>query len=296
MSYRILAWLVLATTVVVVIAPPAVAQQPAGPPDAAAPKEAAPDVLAGQPLIPTEPGQEKRREPLRVRVGLGPQLVPGFPGNDALRLTPMISVARARGDTPFGYGAPDDGTTIALIRHGRTEFGPTVELQGRRRTDDIVPGLPAVGRTVELGGYAQTWTDDRWRWHGEVRKGLGGHEGWISQLGVDYVRRDRDAWLVSLGPRVVVTDSRYQRAWFGVSPDAAARTGLAAYSPGGGIQSLGATSRVIYALTPRWGVQAQAVYQRLIDDAARSPVIRRVNSQDQLSAGIALTYTFSIRR
>ncbi|MBY9062612.1 MipA/OmpV family protein [Sphingomonas yunnanensis] len=296
MSYRILTGTALAATLLTAAAAPAIAQQPAGPPDGAAPQDLGPDVLADQPLLPTEPGQEKRREPLRVRVGAGPQLVPGFPGNDALRLTPMISVARARGDTPFGYGAPDDGTTIALIRRGRTEFGPTVELQGRRRTDDIVPGLPAVGRTVELGGYAQTWTDDRWRWHGEVRKGLGGHEGWISQLGVDYVRRDRDAWLVSFGPRAVVTDSRYQRAWFGVSPEAAARTGLAAYSPGGGLQSLGATSRVIYALTPRWGVQAQAVYQRLIGDAARSPVIRRVNSHDQLSAGLALTYTFSIRR
>jgi MipA family protein len=284
MSYRAAGPLLLAAAV------PVAAQERAGPPDARAP-----DVAADQPLIPTKPEQRVRREPLRIRAALGPQLQPGFPGNDSLRLTPMLNLSRARGDAPFRFGAPGDGNAIALLRRGAAEFGPVMRLEGRRRADDLLVGLPAVARTVELGGYAQTWTSDRLRWRGDVRKGLGGHGGWISQLGLDYVRRDGDDWLVSLGPRVTLADARYQRAWFGVSPEAAARTGLATYSPGAGVQSLGATSRVIYALTPRWGVQAQAMYQRLVDDAARSPVIRRVDSRDQLSAGIALSYTFSIR-
>lgn len=235
------------------------------------------------------------KEPLRVRLAIGPQVQPGFPGNDSLRLGPMINVSRARGDRPFGFGAPGDGNAVSLLRSGRAEFGPLVRLEGQRRGDDLIEGLPRIGRTVEAGAFAQTWLGESVRLRGDLRKGIGGHKGWISQIGMDYVRRDGDHWLASLGPRVVFSDARYQRAWFGVSDEAAVRTGIAPYAPGGGIQSAGATSRVIFELTPRWGIQAQAMYARLIDDPGRSPLIRSEGSRDQLSAGIGLSYTFNIR-
>jgi outer membrane protein len=45
-------------------------------------------------------------------------------------------------------------------------------------------------------------------------------------------------------------------------------------------------------LTPRWGIQTFARYDRLIADPARSPIVRRFGSRDQLSAGVAATFTF----
>ncbi|PKQ00396.1 MAG: MipA/OmpV family protein, partial [Alphaproteobacteria bacterium HGW-Alphaproteobacteria-13] len=87
-------------------------------------------------------------------------------------------------------------------------------------------------------------------------------------------------------------DGRYHRAWFGVAPDVAARTGLTPFSPGGGVQSVGVTAGLLYQFDARWGVAAFAGYQRLVGDAAASPVTRAFGTRSQPSAGIALSHSF----
>ena len=49
-------------------------------------------------------------------------------------------------------------------------------------------------------------------------------------------------------------------------------------------------------ITSHWGVFGYARYERLIGDAAKSPIVRRFGSRDQLSAGLGLSYTFTIKR
>lgn len=275
------------------VAAPAAGQQPAGP------AEPRPSTRA-TPRVPTPRGgldvvsRKEDSRPRRIRVALGVQGGPGFPGNDAFRLGPLISVAKARGDDPFPYGGVGDGPSLTLLRSGRFEAGPVLRLEGIRRADDLGGGLPRVSRSFEPGVFAQLWPTDAIRLRGDVRKGVSGHEGWVSTLAADYVARDGDAWLVSVGPRVIVSDSRYQRAWFGVTPDTAARTGLPVFSPGSGIHSVGATSRVIYQFTPRWGVLANGSYARLVGDAGSSPITRLRGSRDQLAGGLGLSYTFGV--
>jgi outer membrane protein len=112
---------------------------------------------------------------------------------------------------------------------------------------------------------------------------------------LDYVARDGDKWLFSLGPRVSLSDRRYQEAWFGVNPAAAARTGLAAYSPGSGVHAVGASATALYQFDRHWGVYGYAKYDRLVGNAARSPIVRELGSRNQLSGGAALTFTFGRR-
>lgn len=233
--------------------------------------------------------------PTRIQIGAGPQWQPWFPGDDQRRLSPWFSLSRTRGDTPFAFGAPDDGTNLTLLHRGTTELAIAVRREGRRRGGDLVPGLPGVGRTLELGGSVETWSSDNLRWRGDVRKGVNGHNGWVSQLGLDYVRRDGDRWLVSLGPRVLLGDGRYQRAWFGVDDRAAAATGLQQYTPKAGLRSVAATGSASMEITSHWGIEGQVTYERLVGDAADSPIIRRADSATQLQVAIGLHYTFSVR-
>lgn len=276
------------------VAAPVAAQDNAGPPD----PQASPP--RGTRAVPTARGgldvvsREKDERPRRFRVALGVQGGPGFPGNDAFRLGPLVSVAKARGDDPFPYGGVGDGPSLTLIRNGRFEAGPVLRLEGIRRADDLGGGLPRVARSFEPGVFVQYWPSDAIRLRGDVRKGVTGHEGWVSTLAADYVARDGDAWLVSVGPRVILSDARYQRAWFGVTPDTAARTGLPVFSPGSGVHSVGLTSRVIYQFTPRWGVLFNGSYARLVGDAGDSPVTRVRGSRDQLAGGLGLSYTFRV--
>ena len=103
--------------------------------------------------------------------------------------------------------------------------------------------------------------------------------------------RNRDAWLVSIGPRLTLANGRYHRAYFGVNP-AAATPALHAFVPGGGVQAVGATAGAVRQVTRRWGLTGFLKFDRLVGDAERSPVTRRFGSPNQASGGLALSYTF----
>ena len=66
----------------------------------------------------------------------------------------------------------------------------------------------------------------------------------------------------------------FNSAYFDVTPDAAARSGLPVYDARGGLQAVGVTAGYIKQFTPRWGVYSYAKYDRLAGDAADSPVVR----------------------
>jgi outer membrane scaffolding protein for murein synthesis (MipA/OmpV family) len=230
--------------------------------------------------------------PSRTRVALGPQLKPSFPGSDSVSLRPLIDVARTRGDDPYTFEAPDESFGFPVLSIGRVEFGPALGIEGSRTADDVGAELPKVGFTFEVGGFAEYRLSDAFRLRAEARKGLGGHKGWVGTIGADYVAREGNDWLFSLGPRVTIADDRYNSAYFGVAPADADRAGLPAYDAEGGVEAIGLTAGWVRQLTARWGIYSYAKYDRLTGDAADSPIVRRLGSRDQFSGGLALTYTF----
>lgn len=240
--------------------------------------------------------QDAPKEPRRVRVGVGPQFVPKYPGSDEIVLRPLVALSTTRGDTPFAFSAPDQSFGPALFRSDKWQAGPAISLEGKRKRADTNGLLPARGITVEAGAYVQYNLTPSFRLRSEVRKGIGGHQGVVGSIAADYVMRDADRWLFSVGPRATFVNGRYNRAYFSIDPASAAAIGTSAYNPGGGLQSVGAATTAIYQFSPSWGVSGYAKYDRLVDDAARSPVVRVFGSRDQFAGGAALTYTFTMKR
>jgi outer membrane protein len=238
-------------------------------------------------------GESETKEPRRVRVALGPQLVPAYPGADNVSLSPLIDVAVARGNEPFDFEAADESIGFPVLQAGGFSVGPVFNFQTGRKRNESHSGIDEVGTTIELGGFAQYWVAPSLRAHVELRQGVNGHRGLVSNTGLDYVTRDGDRWLFAVGPRVSISNAKYQDAWFRVSPREAATTGLPAYDPGGaGVHAVGANATGLYQLTPRWGLYAFAKYDRLVGDAARSPVVGEIGSPNQVSGGIGLSFTF----
>lgn len=227
----------------------------------------------------------------RTRIILGPQLSPSWPGADKFSVGPYIDVSRTR-ESEFEYEAPDESFGQPLVHSGNFAFGPAFGFIGKRKASDIGADLPKVGFTVEAGGFAQVSLTPSLRIRAEGRKGLSGHKGWTGEISADYIARQGDDWLFSIGPRVTLGDAKYTRAYFGVTPAAAATSGLPAYDPGGGIQSVGLTAGYHRMLGRSWGVAVYGRYDRLVGDAADSPVTRQLGSRSQPSGGIALSYTF----
>lgn len=239
---------------------------------------------------------QETEEPRRTRIGLGAQLVPSFPGSDEVSIRPLFDIARARGDEPFEFEAADEGIGFPILRSGGLGIGPAFGFEGSRDAEDVGADLPEVDFTIEAGAFVQYAFSDAFRVRAEARRGLNGHEGWIGTLSADYIAREGDRWLFSIGPRLTFADTSYQRAYFGVAPQDAAPSGLPAFDPEGGLQSAGATAAFIAPISGRWGIYTYAKYDRLVGDAGESPIVRQLGSRDQFSGGIALTYTFGGRR
>lgn len=228
----------------------------------------------------------------RTRIGAGPQLAPDYPGADGNSLRPMFEFSRAKNGEEFAFAAADDSFGPALFRVDGFAFGPAVAFQGKRKGSDTDNRLPKVGTTIEAGAFAQVEIAS-FRLRGEARKGLGGHKGVVGSLSADYVARDGDNWLFAFGPRLRLVNAKYNRAYFGVAPaNAVPGIGLTAYDPDGGVGAIGVAANAVYALSPRWGLLGYARYDRLTGDAKDSPVVRLYGDRDQLSGGVALTYTF----
>jgi outer membrane protein len=244
-------------------------------------------------VLPVPPAAaEEEAADKRTRVFLGPQVQPAWPGAKKMAFRPFADISRASEGESFEFEAPDESAGLSLFRSRGFEVGPVAGFIGKRSAADVGADLPKVGFTVEAGAFAQLDAAPGIRLRLEGRKGLSGHKGWVGEASADYVARRGDDWLVSVGPRVTFGDRRYHRAWFGVTPDVAARTGLDAFAPGGGIQSVGVTAGTLYQIDAKWGVAAFARYDRLVGDAAASPVTRAFGTRSQPSAGIALSRIF----
>lgn len=243
--------------------------------------------------LPAAAQQSDTDAPRRYRIAIGPQATPSWPGADAHRLSPYFDLDVARGDAPFEFDAADESFGVPVLRSGRFAIGPAANFQGARRRENAGAAIDEVGATVELGGFAQIWLARSLRVHGELRQGVNGHKGLIGNAGLDYVARDGDKWLFAIGPRIALSDARYRRAYFEVTPAVAARTGLPVFAAdGGAVHAVGATATADYQLSRRWGLSGYAKYDRLTGDAADSPIVRTLGSRDQLSGGVALSFIF----
>ena len=247
-------------------------------------------------LALSTPAIAQDEDDYRVRIGLGGQIQPKFIGSDDTRILPLVDFDLARGTHPFPFEAPDDSFGIKLISKGGFAAGPAANIQGKRKESDVGAPVGKVSTTIEVGGFAEYHLSDSFRLRTDVRKGLGGHDGLVGSLGADYIWRDGDRYVFSIGPRVLAANGRFQRAYFGVDSAAALASGLPAYRPKGGIYALAAASGLSYQFDPRFGIFGYARYERLVGDAAKSPIIRDLGSRSQLSGGLGLNYTFNIKR
>jgi outer membrane protein len=239
-------------------------------------------------------GEERPRGRL-ITIGAGAQVGPQFPGADDMSITPMPIIDVRRPGQRITFEAADEGWGFGLLgREASFNIGPAIQFQGKRDEDDVGAAVGNVGFTVEAGAFVEAYLSDSFRIRAEGRRGIGGHEAWVGDIGFDLIARSGETTNFGIGPRIRIADDKYMNAYFGVSPATAVTTGLAAFSPDSGVYAAGgvASFRHHFGSDGKWGVHGYARYDRLVGDAADSPIVRSFGSRDQFSAGLGFSYTF----
>lgn len=207
---------------------------------------------------------------------------------------PSLSFRKA--GTPEGFAAADDGFDWSLFGNEFFSVGPVGRYQAGRYngSDNKLHGLNSIPWTIELGLYGEVWPTEWLRGRVEVRHGFNSESGIIADFAMDGVAKI-DKWTLAAGPRMTVVDSQFMDGYFGVTRKEAARNGrVTPYDPGGGIMSVGVLAGAGYQWNERWTTSAYARYDRLVGNAADSPIVKKLGSANQYAVGLTIGYSFGV--
>lgn len=120
-----------------------------------------------------------------------------------------------------------------------------------------------------------------------------GHRGFAAHASVGYGGRLGERWSYSIGPNITWGDSQFLQAYFGVTPEQAARSGYRLYSPGLGVKDVRLAGMLTWRFADRAAAIARVEVSQLLDRAADSPIVDQRGSATQAFFGLGLSYRFS---
>jgi outer membrane scaffolding protein for murein synthesis (MipA/OmpV family) len=253
------------------------------------------------------PPEDRSRE-RQIMVGAFVAYSPAYLGADEYQLMAGPSI-QLRYDRAFL--SLQDGLGYDLVRSGGWRAGPTISLRQPRRqsgnsplmiagerTDDL-QGLGTIKASADVGGFI-AYERRAFSAKLDVRQATNTDLGLIATLSARYTAmipmssRPGPPAIFSIGPRISFVDDKYNQSYFGITTEQSVRSGLREYRAKGGVLSAGVGASAIVPLGSRVSAMVLAGYDRLTDDAARSPLVEDRGSRDQATVGLGLVYRFGL--
>jgi outer membrane protein len=189
-----------------------------------------------------------------------------------------------------------DDVRLRLLNTNGFELGPVLGWRFGRSEDaaDRLRGLGDVDGGLVVGGYAGYRFGNIKPFVAYLHQVTGDDTGGLVRFGVE------STFVVAQGVTVLATlganyaDKNYMGSFFTVTgaQSASSAAGLPVYGAGAGLKDAYLSLSTSVPLTDRWSLMLSGSYKRLIGDAADSPIVETPN---QLSGGIGLTYRFNLR-
>jgi outer membrane protein len=233
-------------------------------------------------------------------VAIGPGAVPAFEGAKKYQLIPLaIGNVGWKGVEVQVRGL---GARVDLLGDSRVQIGPIVNFRQSRNSSADGSGrvklLNDIDSSLEVGGFVGYRFGGNQYGQGEVAFDVSlakdvndGHDGLVGSAQVSYAAYRSQKFFLNVDAQTSFADKKYMRAFFGVTPIEAARSGLAAYRPDGGIKDAGAGLTAGYQFNEKWGLIARAGANYYLGDAKDSPIVDE-GSKLQAVGGLALSFRF----
>ena len=224
----------------------------------------------------------------RVTLGLTGTVMPKYEGADSYEVMPGgIVDIRFRDIAFFSVG---EGLGVNLLRGDTYRAGVAVSYDlGRNDNDDPrIRGLGDIDPAPEAKLFGQVFILPVVLSF-DVRRGIGGHDGWIGDLSAYMPLSASKKFIAFAGPSVTLADQDYMDSYFSVSPGQAANSRLPAFKADPGIKNANFGVTAIYFITDNWLIVADAAVEQLLGDAARSPITQ---SRTQFTFDLSIAYAF----
>jgi outer membrane scaffolding protein for murein synthesis (MipA/OmpV family) len=248
--------------------------------------------------------------PTQARIGLAIGPFPEYEGSDNYSATALPLVDIRKSGAFFLKGASinvNDGLASAGLsllhiitadtsgHRMHLTAGPLVRAyRGREESDNTVfDGLGDIDQSVSIGGFLQV-SSGPWLGMATVTPQDVGSDkdGLLVTLDIDYITSVSNGFTISTGMTTSWADDDYMQGYFGVTNTQAARSGLRQFDSKAGFKDVGLQLKTSYALSPRWAIEGQLGYWRLLNDASDSPIVKNEGSADQIRGLVGISYQF----
>lgn len=188
------------------------------------------------------------------------------------------------------FADPLNGVGYSFEPVGNLQYGLRVNFDTGRSEETTLPGFKKIKASVNPGAFANYTVNDKLTLRSAIRLGLGEDgNGSLLHLGGSYKLLQVGFFGVSANAFLKYADSNYMQSYFGVSQAQASASGLKAYKPAAGFAAAKVGLTAGTPLSREVFVFANVSVQRLLGDAASSPIVKK---KTQPSAFIGAVYSF----
>jgi len=255
----------------------------------------APAARAGDSMIPME-----FTSPNIAGVGVG--LYPDYIGSDDYAVGAAPVVRFTFGGERFVQLVANE-LRVNILNHPRWRLG----LEGIYRfgrdddvEDDAVSRMTEIDDAVELGVFTsysliKDAADPRKQlavsgfWAADVSDA---HDGWLAGVGMQGYYPVARPLTLGAGIRAAYASDDYTQTYFGVTSVDALASGLPTYRAEEGFRDAGGWVGAVVSFSPSWHVSTMAMYSRVLEDAADSPLVTERGSEDQWVYGVGAIYAW----
>lgn len=211
----------------------------------------------------------------RYAAGFALLSVARYDGSDERRTlaVPALSAQLSNGF----FAEPVNGVGFNLGTGRDLQWGVRATVE-TGRSADVLPGLGRVQAGLNPGAFANWRIGDRLELRTALRTGMAGGAGIAAHLGGDWGLWRAGPNALGLNLSLRWTDAEYNQAYYGVTAAQSVAAGRPAYSLDGGWSAVqfGLSGRM--ELAQRWTGFGGLSVQRLMGDAADSPLVRERSS------------------
>jgi len=229
-----------------------------------------------------------------LSLGVGPVYKPDYFGSNDYEFQPDPQVYVKFNNFVF---LDDDGADFALFGFSGFSFGPSIRIVGDRREEDnpALQDLDEIGHTFELGAFAATNFADRFSFRFKARKGIKtGHRGLIIDASSTALLFRWGRVSTSITGQTSWIDNDYADAFFSVTPEESARSGLSVYDASSGIRDVGGSFNAYINVGKRWSVNPYISYNYIMRQYADTPIIDDFGERNQYRVGFHLMRQISL--
>lgn len=244
-----------------------------------------------------------------LMIGGGALYGPSYDGSDDYVIDPVpVIQGRLLG---IGINARPGGLSLDLIPDAGKKvsfaLGPSARLRANRAVhikDPVVERLGKLKRAIEVGASAGVSFNQLLNPYDSLSLGLdarwdinGAHRGMALNPAVSYLTPLSRGIAVMVGADAEWADDKFMDYYFSVTPAGSAASGLPAFQAKGGWRRAGGSALVGFDLDGELAngglaLAAFGSYSRLLNDAARSPIVSIRGSRDQWIGGVGLGFVF----